>query len=1610
MISTLFFDESDSNTVLRVRPQSCRASPEFPLSDSTNAAAHLSRSSQASLLYHYPSFEGSGAVAVPALHAMLFWWLEGCGRNHLHLLAVNDDECAHEARDSQSRMLSVELPIPVVAGDELRSAEGLLACGVSRLADSSNCLVVTWISTTLELGYLRVILQRDTDARGTILLTPEGSMVEGIYLERIRNAFSQDRRRGGGGFAVSRLLASVHTKGCTNALIPFTQCDTQSKDLTTTSRPSSDPHDESDYGDLRACVLSEIPEDRSDVVAIFVVTNGLTLWHAELHLDGSVQARLFKENSRREETVNWFNKTDLTEVSTTLHQNMVHQTGKESPKSNQKSWFGRLFNPNDKRKSMGTGGDSDSNGNCNLNTPNLRYAAVTAIQNTPYVGLLRWNGMFELYDHDLNPLEYYPICPLPLGEVITAVYGNPLFVPEPPLPFTRVHQWASYNREASSIHIFTCIGTRQGRHFVWSRLPRIPHSVEDRFVMQCSYSVVPPIASGSPIGCTVDAAERLAVVWDLGIEEETHLMCLRSISSALHPACDISGVLQILEANPGPEKEWQWSSTNTFLCIGARLGGVVSHGAHLVLLEHRLDYHRAYVVQFARHWLQHLIEVKQLDILSDIVDAAEGSVQDVAPGSTEHILPPRSLCLVSTADLDSKTVSVLYQLPSCTTFWEGWDVLQLSARGVEDLTDILSEAFKLPLSGCLPSLSRLLSDAASASYMSSGKVSEGTVRIAIREAMRAELQFSLPGISLEVSLPSVLTTPNIFFFSYSRRYIMHSVLRELLNRIAFLAITFVGWASSSAWSLESPATSELTRAIAFLAAAHHVVCVSGPELVCLIDATTVKNTDDIVGQILQIFLYPSPYDLVMNATDSLESSRFVMRVADRLRRAGGTRSFKAAVAWAAQLRHWHPILQHYTLLHDLSAGRTTNSTHQLAMCQTVCSSLSTFTDGVDLSNILLDLEFLMSDGEYTSSWSAMLSSPQRREELRCWIQKEPGMAVKLYVVGVLRRFIPTNTLVMHVSASIVHRYYFVELLLVLQHVLAGPLRQQSKGSLPNHTVKRNTCAEEGSEGDAEEVCRPDGAAEAQGSVLMSSFSAPSLQFALEELRIETLLCLSYAGLTDFDFSSSFHDLEDAFNLSEKLGILDRYLESSSIIMDGIIECACTSEQHMEALLAVSNTTVRLDEVLVGKWYNYVARMPTRSSTEALRYRAIIGLYRYLMHRHAYAQCGRVMSDIASLLRCSPQHHSAGLSISVDELASMALHAVQMIYPLSFTENSSTTTGEQTLAGLDSSEDCARMNPALVVSTLPSAIPWHSAQVPGMEATSYARRLLSPLDLPWLERRVYQAHCERKLWQRGNMLDCPDLWVDGAPRGDFELAVKKLTSALMESKLWPEAYRFATLAEADACEVLEEWVTHLVREADLDGDTRDDVIFEWSQLIEYCAEQSTLGNQFMGYRRVVKTALNWSYTKTLPDLRDAHRAADPYSAIATLLEVFHNYQQHVDQEESHKDRDEENVEVTTFRRAQAWLPWVDAARIAIDFLQMSKKSSQFPQHCITNGQSNKVGGENDKVERVAMTLTAGVLDPLARYGKELLQQPDVMRHLEVVNVDEVARELLASISC
>ena len=1506
MFGTLFFDEARVNTAFRVR-QTEQSGVEQSTRASCNADAR-SHASQSVASPHRCAFSCRGEVALPSLRASLLWWLDA-DANVVQLLVVNDSESSAVARACQSRFLSVEVPV--------RDASRLVTCGVTRNYMGDNGVAVVW-----------VLRDGDHNSRHALQSSPRGSCLTA-------------------GFAQITVQREVDNTGHSSLLL---LPDEQIVSCAPLSRIPGESFTTGGSGS--ACVVAELPETATARTASLVVlTDGARLWRVEVFCDGATDVAECADEHRRnalrslcdgnEEVRLLDTRTiaaDLQRMSSPAADAASPPSPTDTGATASNRWLHRLLGSGENGGASVGGGTAGGLSDVGVPAAIRRrlYAALSAVQRSPFVVLTRWNGQVEIYDVAGTALKLapqYPIGVLPhallrpvSGEAATAratarsaakkkqQRESPLRA----LPAGATVQWAVRHPRSQLVHVVTCVAdSGDGRPCLWTALPPLPPTTALDGVVQgeegeilaqyCTVSAAPPTLSSTPLACAVtEDGTRLVVVSDIGFEEDAHLLCSRSLGALTlcgSPSGEdgVATAVQIVEAegddsNDGFHGLLRSSRSHGYLCQGVRMQGVVARGDAVVMVERGAQPCRLYTLEDTA--ADALLLVTEGVVVGVDEDDVYGEAGDGFRGSHDGGALASGPC--GSAALESQRrvhyVPFVQAAPLALSppkpeedggdpfavFWEGVSVIQSCAHGARCMADLLQDVLNAttPVSA-IASLPRFLSEAHLSGYAASLQRNAPATKASVLAAVRLALSPSAAAAGFcsagEGGAPA--------FYEYSRLYVTQSSMGRLLSRLTFLTTTYLGWQStqsaafaplSSASSADTPAgaatsadgcTQQLVTALEVLVAAYHAVPLAGADLVrvALVEDDTAQPTSEAIMAALLPTLPPPSLPSSFAGCELQATS--IVQVVNRLRRCGTPRTARACAAWVTQLAHRFPLLQHYQLLALLeNAAAPTQSARVQACCERVCQALAREAPA-DVLNLLVLEGFFLLDVAGSGTGSAFRALPL--EELATFLAADPAMGAKLYAVGVLRRATGLGALYTSLSTTVSRCYLYAMLM---------------------------ACDES-----AERLQRR--AAATAGSTALPQPPYQHLRRAFAELQVDVLLTAAQARVSQVDMAGGFHDMQAALDLLTLHKFLPAYAEVLQLILGNAVEVACASQAKMGALLRV--TTLRaahLEESLVLKWYNFIARLPTKSAseaTEALRYRAIMGLHRYLMQRHSYAQCARLMSSLATLIRCSPLRRNASSGISVGQLAALALHAACMIAPSApMPADGATTTAVSQIKSPTAAMGDSPLSlgyswqPSLLHA---SSMPMNPAGAAAADSSAGNVRWLTRADIPWLQRRLYQAQCERQLWRRGCTLDCTDLWVEGAPANAYRVGVEKLVSALMQTRLWPQAFRFACLSEVhDPCSVLEEWAVDLLlstqrshrcaMDAESAAAQQADLAAAWEELIGYCGELATLENQFAPFVRTVTTALTYAYDEVPAQLLAAHRMTDTYTAMSTLFHV------------------------------------------------------------------------------------------------------------------------------
>ncbi|KEG06585.1 putative dispersed gene family protein 1 (DGF-1) [Trypanosoma grayi] len=1213
-------------------------------------------------------------------------------------------------------------------------------------------------------------------------------------------------------------------------------------------------NEESSEGDsfgasLSACIVACLPHENEKVprhlLSIIVLTNGTSVWRVEVYEDGTFAEDEFRDSKG--------------------HTGSIEESSRSSGLS---SWLPSW--PWDGKQARRT-----------------RYLAISAVQQTQYIVLFRSNGLLELFDSYLRPVCPIPPCVLSKEEVLVS---------------NVVTQWSTLVND--DVHVITCFGGKEVRRCVWSRIPVTETS--DRVPCAQKMMINPPSATSAPVACVALDTRRLALLWDVGMEEGVCMHSSISIGSLMHSTQQgLSGILQVITAQKGlgEAEDHNARATNArvlmeraevFFCHSSPLHALMSVGEELVLIEKVHLNIRAHVLSTEMSPLEQLVE-NAIAVGRPVMTAN----RNVLPLPWVHLIPA-----VVRNDIR----------PSCSNtlaFDEGVELAASCAEGADNLAALLISAVQsVPVALTLGGFQLLRSAAHLQGYVPSGFVDDAAMKTAVEHA------------TAFVEIPSRSAS----FCSFSRRFVQHTISRDLLSRIAYLVCSYIGWIGSGLVDMTSLELPRIRVILEFLSAAYHAVDVAGPFTAAI--APEVGKT--VVADVLKVLLCSKP-DWGEEGEDAL----FAVYVANRLRRCDGAVGMRASATWCNLLSRRYPCLQHFLILRDLEVSRTARSSQLVSMCLAVSFHLASLPAAVAVPLLLEGgLSACGKGGALHTAFSDVGA-----EEWRA-VLANVSLVAKVYRVALLRRVIPPDgSNCACVSGSLVRELFLTELVELEQYVrLAGG---------PGAKVYR----------------------------------------ALVELRLETHMFLARAALDEPSFNDSFRSLAEVLRCAAELDMTPMYMEQVLLVICEVVELASSSQGLLDALVSLTHSSAELDSILASKWYAYTARLPTKSASPAAdvtRLRAATGLYRYLCKRHAYGQAGRMMTDLATVIRCSSLRSSSVEAVL--EITALAVTAVELIAPTAPLQ-------------LQQDDRETSMLTAYGSPTYPHSPEQASPKGP-----------LNREHLPWLRRRHYQAFCERKLMDASRRVDCTDLWIENPPAAAYAAAVKRFVEALMESRFWPEARRFAAMTGYDVGRVLQEHVLDLL--AFTDYTTDEEALEEWCELIEGCEEFSSPLNRFGPLRSTVVTALVTNFENTHPALLASLERADRYEAMHALLEVAETLlcrrteamrvKARLNEEEfqgpssclvTNDNADKSGGGCSsgrnTFSITQPWLPLVESLRIGTGVLMDSLHGN------------TREGGLSDA------SMTAGIFDPMACRALELLNSPLLLDQLVTVQGATVVKTFLQS---
>eukprot|EP00796_Vickermania_ingenoplastis_P010967 gene10967-7612_t len=1692
MLSTLFYDDVEADTMLRVplpgevraalRQQRAKAEDEEirietavkqeqDESDEGNNTLASSMSApqrprvqamDLSLPRSDPCAVLHGTLDVPQVGASVLWWTNQ--RGVVHLLAVNQHATAAASRSSQCRLLPIQLPVT--------SADDLLTCGLCRQSSGPHHIAVAWITKQLQCGMVCLVLQRESGG-GAAASVPTGQLL--LQLDRERCVMEADvgaeARRGLGVPDVRRDLSRSSNR------------------LSYIPPPSAPADGEASLPFLSACVLSAVPAaewGKPDPTAapptpgaVYMITNGASLWRICLYVDGRTKYDSFVDNQRQQrrrggrrgadspppsssssppgapsvceglcallhdvDLLQCPNVQDWDSMKELYHGGAAARaagTASAPPTGKGSGWLPAFLTGRSKchvdaaeevERLLGGGSSGPLH-------RRRRYLALSAVQDSPgWFALLRWDGLLEFYDGTALPrceqLLRLQSCRVPY---VAAARGR--------CDEWTLRQWSCWNKTTNTVDIVTLVvavceatGEEVDHRVLWTAAPVEEEENEneevERIALRNCLDLSPPFPGSVLLGCTITSkrgpasTQRLTLLWGTPPTPQQHRRSLAALLQDELPAFARrqQSVLQCLDAayvgpsgaagphlghHDGGERtpvSWQ-----TYFADGAALRAVhTQEGTSTTAVEEYLDYHRLHAVELETTRLEADDETVPLE---SVMEAATLRPPARSVAKAQAYTAAR---IQEMADqLPSKGLRSLHFTPCDAAALDQHRQLRLLGRrrrregqeeeagheGVSplDVLGVTLEALERHGDGgsiFTAMVSGILCGTVSLAAFSSATAAELHLdpslvkRYVSAESVKAGLAYAL---TYDVSASSSSSSsPPRAFFHYSRYYVYHSVSRSLLHRLGFLACLYLGWNGSATGMVGTAAdrvSVQLLTAVEYLRAALLAAQAAGPELVTfggrvapalllemaqrrhqqreeeeeteLERGAVIESADratttpveplDFRDAILGTFLR---HDILSDAPEPLLLR--ALQVALGFYGSGSSsvppRCVRAGSVWTQHLRHRVPLCEHFLLLQDLEAGRTTRTAESLVpRCRRVMEGIAALVSANQVADVLLLRGLLLTDPTGCTAFSAV-----RLEELQELILAYPEVAPKLYAVGLLRRLVAPQGQRLYCSPSTASTLLLADFLLVLQCVELlddEPTQEPSPGTFE--------------------------AGDGRGAAgTLPSFSAPTLRAGLLELHFDTHLALAQAALFDGEIAHCFHYLENAHRRQKSTAAALLFSQPQQQQQERAMAQAvrtamqevCRAEpydaqvQFLHVIRSMPCCSPQLEELMIDSWASVchylfagTASGGSGGMEQQQRDAALYTLHGFLMERHAFGQCARVLSDLATSLRCSARgRQHAG---TVARLTALALHAVELI--------NNDTHGPRRLGQEDDSEEAADREEEAVPP------PRDSSKSSSLSSALKHGAALSVRELPWLRLRAYAAHCETLLWGGAESLlgahtpdAVTDLWITGSPVENAAAAAQALLAQLGSAHLWPEAFRLSMLladacprasslvcvdssaaacltarttagglASASPCWVLERWVVHLLglkeemsAAAPLDDEDNVGMILgelalkeEWDQLIECCAECSSLENQFQGFHSAVSTALLVDYGRTPATLLNAYRRQDPYSALKTLLRVYTGLQERVAALTSQKKKGETGAEETD---GGSYLPRLDSS--------------------------------------------------------------------------------------
>lgn len=1490
MIATLFYDAVQTDEVLCLNGEqqashhhsnnlnihSASPSPPPPQAAAAPAVTPFPLHAPQQPSSQRPCAHLHSTLGLPELEGCAMWWTTSSGE--LHLLLTNNQQAATRARSSQCRLLPIQLPV--------RNSDELLTCGVSASKRDPQQLTVAWVTRDLRCGAVVLRVFRDGGS---------GSNASGHFHHHhhLTSPSSPTAFSAGGGLGPAGIRAvSTH------------RCEALLESLRRIFDEEGEPR-----SSQSGCVLSLFSargeEEDREVAAVFFLTNGTGVWRVTLRVDGSAiqealadprsapasrgsssmvpEGWMQQENEYQELSQSISNEDNSAQRPLGVHtweslRVYAKERATAAAGGHQGGWLRNFLE-----------GKSRRHGNAAEGTPSRRYLCVAAIQNSPWFAVLRWDGMLEYYNgtHSLDTMEpmWSQIATSCLQHVTHAAREgeregmathftmSARFFPNDGV----VDVMTAFRIWDTSVSDSVCRS-----QVLWTTVSAASHTGQqgELIALRNTVEVTPPsdtavLLSSTSSGWVDDddddeggSRRRLMLLWSVEHGSSmTRTPSSRSLAALLQNASlTTTGGPQTLlqsvvsEATDVVEVR-QAISTSVFYADGGRLrafltipgcnsnnNGSGSGGALAIAVETYLNRHRLHAVESATQ------ATTDLEVVMERVMLPSGSSSSSAELSWRfpskglrglHLIPCEGSCddMEGTGAMEDGgddgasghneegAERTRCDIPM-TLLHAVLRLLKHHENGGELFTNamrqVLTRGASLSTLSCISQMDTAWSEACPwMACMTAANVLEA-------------LRFAFYPPSL-----SSTTTANGLCY-YSRYYIYHRVSRSLLHRLAYVTCLYIGWRCRQhhAGRLD-PVTPELLFGIQYLSSAYFASQLAGPQLVMFgarmsastPAATTIASSSSFTSDdvdyyriVLSALLPGAALDDAAHGSAAHVSLLKVLpihceAVARGFQSANHARCHRACGVWCMHLCKAVPILQHYLLLEEVEAGRC-NQTHEIFhRCSSVMEAISALPRE-EVGAALLKKRLLLTDAGRTTLFSEI-----RVEELVALASKYPEVAPKLYAVGLLRRLMLPKGALCLASPSTVSSFFLMNLLLVLQ------------------------CAEG-------EVAEADPGHPSPAPV--------TLLRALKELAVDTYLFLAMVALQDGEVTQCIHYVENVNSITTSNSgdgvAMNREAEMSHVIRSAVHRMWLSPATEMDPLLSMPCAHPQVEAWIVQEWTNHILRYRggtgecagmKREEERTRLLRFIGGLHQFLMARHAYGQCGRVLSNITTHLRCSPWGRQYGHAVA--QLTAMALHAVECI----------STDGSPTGA----------------------ATAWNRADA------------LSRLDLPWLKLRVYQAQCELKLWARAgsSAVDCVDLWVDGAPAENTIAAIVKFHKALSESRLWLEAFQFSMLAVetqvlpdslSPPCDVLKGWVSDLVAHSSAPNH-KDQVEAsssyleeqQWKEFLLCCAKASTFENQYQGFDCAVYHALLTNYARTPVVLLETYAEVSLYGALKTLLRVL-----------------------------------------------------------------------------------------------------------------------------